>query len=406
MKRTLTLVILLAAAACCLSPRATAQITPLKLTIQQVQQVHPDTLAAGYAIGTTTAIERCQYSPHLGDTVEISGTVIAAPRLSVGGPLLFALGNANTMYIMDENGGAWSGINVRASDSAASASTLITAVDTGFVVKITGVVTQYFSTTQFEVGKVAAWNADVQVEILDTKPKRPEPTEIVLTDLVNGDPKTSTVMSQQWEGVYAVIKNVKVGTVTKSTSTGRYTWTVTDGTNSIGVYDQSVYFRGGSQGLDPNWAPPAPGTDLSFIRGVITSSGQGIVIAPIYPGDIELGSFPPIIKNVQRSIAIPTSAQSVTVTADVEDTNPGGTIQEVTLTYGSGGTAIGTLPMAYNGTTFSATADIPAQPDGSVIWYSLAAKDNNNETAQYPTMFEIRMTMTVSETPRCANANP
>jgi hypothetical protein len=382
---SLCLAFLLAIAA----PRAQAQIHSQELTIRQVQEVPADTLAAGYASGDATRKERCQYSPYHYDTVTVTGTVIAAPRISPGGRSLFLLGNANTVYIVDSNGGAWSGLNVRATDSLNS-NTLITAVDTGFVVKLTGLVTQYYSSTQFEIGIAASpytglWTGAVQVEVLDTKPRRPDPTPIAITDLVLGDPKSSIAMSQQWEGAYVVIRNVTVGTVSRNSSTGRYTWTVTDGAgNAIGVYDQSIYFRGGQDGFDPAWAPPSPGTTISAIRGIITSSGQGIVIAPLYSGDIVLGSFPPVISDVHRSIAIPNSTQAVTVTAHVEDSNPGGAIASVVLRYGPDTATTNTLPMVYNPSAKIASCVIPPQPDGSVIWYALTAKDDNNESVDYP----------------------
>lgn len=354
---------------------AEAQIRSDTLTIQEIQFVHPDTLAAGN-----------QASPRVGDTVTVTGVVYAAPRITPGGPTLFALGNAFTFYVTDPAGGAWSGINMRASDSTASEATLVTAIDTGYVVRVTGVVSQYFSTTQFDVGVVSGkWNADVMVEILDDLGKRPDPTEITLPDLVQGGPQNGIPAAQQWEGAYVVIKDLKVGTVSKNSSTGRYTWTVVDNLgNSIGVYDQSIYFRGGSQGFDPNWAPPTPGTTITSIRGVITSSGQGIVIAPLYPGDIQLGSFPPVIANLGRNVAIPTSSQEVIVSCDVQDSNPGGTISGVELIYGTSDTELGRIPMNYNPDSKLASGSIPAQADGSIVWYYVEAKDNDNETAVFP----------------------
>lgn len=357
---------------------AQAQIKSDTLTIQQIQEVHPDSLAAGI-----------QTSPHVGDTITVEGVVIAAPRTSAGGPPLFALGNAFTLYITDENGGPWSGLNVRATDSLAADAILVTAIDTGYVVRLTGVVTQYFSTTQFEIGVAGGWNADVQVEILDDLGRRPSPTKIELTDLVNGGPLTGIPAAQQWEGAYVVIEGAKVGTVTQNTSTGRYTWTITDGNgNSIGVYDQSVYHRGGAQGLTPNWAPPAPGTTISAIRGIITSSGQGIVIAPFYPDDITLGSFPPVISNLARDLAIPTSADAVTVTCDVEDSNPDGSITDVKLIWGlyenDANVEKGQVTMTYDAGTKQALGQIPAQANGAIVWYYIQATDNENETVVFP----------------------
>ncbi len=355
--------------------QATAQVKSDTLTIRQIQEVHPDSLAAGK-----------QNSPHVGDTITVEGVVYAAPRISSGGPTLFALSNAFTLYIMDAAGGPWSGLNVRASDSTASNAILVTAVDTGYVVRVTGVVTQYFSTTQFEIGVISGkWNADVMVEILDDLGKRPAPTKIALSDLVNGGPLTGKPQGQQWEGAYVVIEGAKVGTVTQNTSTGRYTWTIEDGNgNAIGVYDQSIYFRGGSQGADPNWAPPTTGTTITAIRGVISSSGQGIVIAPLYPGDIEVGSFPPSVTNLGRDISIPTSSQSVTVTCKVEDTNPGGSISGVVLVYGKDAAEIDRVTMSYDDASKIATGVIPAQGDGDVIWYFVEATDNDNETTAFP----------------------
>jgi hypothetical protein len=152
------------------------------------------------------------------------------------------------------------------------------------------------------------------------------------------------------------------------------------------VYDQSVYFRGGSQGVNPTWTPPPPGTKIAEIRGIITSSGQGTVIAPIYPGDMVLGSFPPVISKVQRSVVIPTSSDAVEVTATIEDTDPdaSGTITEATLVYGTGGTELGRLAMTWSAVSKEAEAQIPAQANGSTIWYYIIAKDNSNETTQWP----------------------
>ncbi|MBE0643626.1 MAG: T9SS type A sorting domain-containing protein [Bacteroidetes bacterium] len=355
-----------------------AQIKSDTLTIQQIQEVDPDTLAAGN-----------QNSPHVGDTITVTGAVFAAPRISAGGPPLFALGNAFTLYIMDENGGPWSGLNVRATDSLAADAILVTAIDTGYVVRLTGVVTQYYSTTQFEIGIGGGWNADALVEIIDDLGHRPDPTKIEISDLVNGTPLDLIPMSQQWEGAYVLIEGASVGSVSKNPSSGRYTWTITDGAgNSIGVYDQSVYFRGGAQGFDPNWAPPAPGTTISAIRGVITSSGQGIVIAPLYPGDMVLGSFPPIITDLARDLALPTSSDLVTVTCSVEDSNPGGTISDVTLVWGMHENDLdvekGQVTMTYDASSKQAMGQIPAQADGSIVWYYIQATDNDNETVVFP----------------------
>jgi hypothetical protein len=358
-----------------LSATASAQVIADTVSIRQIQEVHPDTLSAGN-----------QNSPMVGDTVTVEGVVYAAPRVSPGGPTLFALGNAFTLYIMDEQGGPWSGLNVRASDSTASNAILVTAVDTGYVIRVTGVVTQYFSTTQFEIGVLSnRWNADVMVEILDDLGRRPDPTEIAISDLVNGGPQDGIPMAQQWEGVYVVIHNAKVGSVTQNTSTGRYTWTITDDEgNAIGVYDQSIYFRGGSQGFDPAWAPPTPGTTITAMRGVITSSGQGIVIAPLYPGDLVVGSFPPAISNLGRDISIPNSTQDVTVTCTVEDTNPDGSITQVQLIYGIGDNEIDRIDMNYDESSLLATGVIPAGNDGDIIWYYVEAMDNDNESAIFP----------------------
>jgi predicted extracellular nuclease len=360
---------------------AQAQITSDTLTIQQIQEVPADTLA----LGTTEST----YSPHLGDTVTVEGVVYAAPRISQGGPPTFALGNAFTMYIMDPNGGAWSGLNVRASDSLAADAILFTVADTGFVVRLTGVITQYYSTTQFEVGIGNDWNADVSLEIIDDLGKRPDPTAITIADLVDGGPQDDLPMGQQWEGAYVLIEDVKVGSVNQNTSTGRYTWTLVDGDgNSIGVYDQSVYFRGGSQGIDPSWAPPAPGTSISAIRGVITSSSQGVVIAPLYPGDLTLGSFPPVVSDLARDIAIPTSSDAVEVTCKVEDSNAGGSITDVTLVFGryenDSNVEVDRISMTYDGTSMVATGQIPAQSDGDIVWYYIEATDDDNETVVFP----------------------
>lgn len=88
-------------------------------------------------------------------------------------------------------------------------------------------------------------------------------------------------------------------------------------------------------------------------------------------------SVNPFIRKIQRTPVVPTADVSVTVTALITDN---GTVQ-ATLLYNLPGGDTQSVPMVaeaslISGTSF--TAQIPAQPDGTLVHYYVTAQDNDN----------------------------
>ncbi|MBW6491395.1 MAG: DUF5017 domain-containing protein [Lentimicrobium sp.] len=97
------------------------------------------------------------------------------------------------------------------------------------------------------------------------------------------------------------------------------------------------------------------------------------------------GNIPPIISNIVQTPASGiTPSTTVSVSADVTDSD--GTITSVVLKWG---TTSGNLPNTINmplasGNTYTTASNIPAQPDGTTVYYAITATDNGAATTTSP----------------------
>lgn len=149
------------------------------------------------------------------------------------------------------------------------------------------------------------------------------------------------------------------------TTTQNFTFTF-DQSNSSTPVTYRIYMwaeaTGGSGG-------PGDGTgDDIVVYGTVTSTS---------------GNLPPEITNiVQTPSAGITSSTTVSVSADVTDSD--GTLNTVNLKWGttSGDYSTGTISMTNGGSgdTYSTTSDIPAQADGTTVYYVIEATDDEPAT--------------------------
>ncbi|ALO15848.1 hypothetical protein L21SP5_02215 [Salinivirga cyanobacteriivorans] len=98
----------------------------------------------------------------------------------------------------------------------------------------------------------------------------------------------------------------------------------------------------------------------------------------------------PAISNVMITPDAPTSSDAVSVAADVTDAD--GTIDSVALVWGlAAGTPEDTVNMTLStGDTYVADTDIPAQADGTTVYYHVVAIDNDmQETATAEMMYDV-----------------
>ncbi|TKS57572.1 T9SS type A sorting domain-containing protein [Mesohalobacter halotolerans] len=92
-------------------------------------------------------------------------------------------------------------------------------------------------------------------------------------------------------------------------------------------------------------------------------------------------NIPPSISNITQTPATGiTSSDAVTVSADVTDSD--GTINNVELNWGTTSGSLGnTINMSNtSGDTYETDSDIPAQSDGTTVYYEIAATDDEPET--------------------------
>ncbi len=296
-----------------------------------------------------------------GDTVVITGVVMNAP-FRYDDPTIATLhvGGAG-FFIRDTSGAEFSGIIVRQNSIT---STSFSAVDTAMVVRVTGVVSEYFTTTQFNLIKF-----DPE-DVVDFKSKRPDPIKLSISDFVKPDGAPNYVM-EKYEGMYVEISNV---TVTDEISIGSGSFGIFDENNlRMMVGNQSDYIR--------NSIPtPLAGTRIEYIRGFIETrtniAPEWFMIDPVYANDIKYGSvLPPRISNVERDVAIVAPNQSTNITAKVADSD--GSIKEAWLIYRVNFGAPDSVAMNPVSTGDSIyTAAIPALSDTGFIDYYIRAVDD------------------------------
>lgn len=357
---------------------AFAQTYPEK-SLYDLNYISMDSLAIADSsgVGGRSSLTDSQY---LNDTVTVTGVVITKPNI---------IGNTKvsgnwSFYIQSEDSAEWGGMNVYYKDSNAAIAAGYGAIDTGYVVRFTGELTKYSSTSIMGNFELMPIPGDVEVVGINTA--RPEPTELKLSDLVEGDLRSGGKMrfypGTKYKGAYVIVRNVTVKDRSEE-SGGRWSWTIADAQgNTIGTYDISQYFSARSYAVDPNWEPPPPGSKLDYVRGILmTFSDYGYEIVPMYPGDIK-GDFTPSITftgfPTRRSLAFPGPSDPVTVRTYVEptDTNKSTVVDSVYVHYSVDNGSYTRVKMTAD-TSDTYIATIPAEPAGSFVKYFFEAWSNS-----------------------------
>jgi phosphatidylserine/phosphatidylglycerophosphate/cardiolipin synthase-like enzyme len=150
--------------------------------------------------------------------------------------------------------------------------------------------------------------------------------------------------------------------------------------------DYVAYHSGTSVDPPPpelNWSGPSPsafeGHSISLHpNGIDKDSGLSWEESDPTPGktNAHLDDDPPDILEIRHSPINPTSAEEVTITANVTED---WAIKSVGLFYSINGTTHFSTPMGYDGTNY--TAQIPAQVGGTVIEYHVNATDDAEQTS-------------------------
>ncbi len=341
----------------------------LLLSIQLLAQTYPEVTIKDIQFQTNDQLLNPPHdspSPLVGDTVTVIGVVMNSPYFGASpdsGVILHA--GAPSIFLQDQDHPEWGGIEVR----DVNGSSAFAVLDTGMVVRCTGVVGEYFTTTQFNL-------IDFQPQDVISFGTRPQPVLLTLDSLVATGTTDPNYLAEKWEGVYVEIQNV---IATDLVSLGSGSFGIVDANNSV-IYTGNVsdYYR-------TRISPPLPGTLIQSIRGVIETrtnlDGGWFIIDPIYPNDLVLGATPPNISNVTRDKGTVGFGEGVQISADILDAD--GIVDVANLHYSVNGGADQVDEMILSaGNTF--VGNIPAQSDSSLVSYYVEAVDNDGNIATNP----------------------
>ena len=307
-------------------------------------------------------------SPYTGDTLTIVGVVMVAPYRDANpdsGTTLIA--GAPALILQDTVETDWAGMLVRYPGMPVG--NPFGVLDTGYVIRATGVVVEFFKTTEFDL--ISFEGSDVLGFM-----QRPQPVPITLDSLAELGGREGKLLAERWESVF-----VRADTVTATSGgIGQGSYEVFDENNTqVITGNQSSYFR--------NATPPVPGTVLEYITGYIQNRDNvpGIIFAnlivPAYPGDVEVLLYAPSISNLTRNPILVGFGDPVTVSAQISDED--GTISSAKLFYRKNMGASNQINMT-NTSGNNWQAVIPAQNDSSLIDFYLWAQDNDNNVSYYP----------------------
>lgn len=319
-----------------------------------------------------------------GDTVVVEGVVIFDPS-SYG-----LSTNREAAWIQRTGTEAWSGLQIMYDSNVVPVNQNVVQfkqnMKKGRTVRVTGVIRHFQGETQLTV-------INVPIQVVSLGPTNISPKVLKVEDFmqnINGTQTPQFVTGEPYEGVYVELQNVTCYNPTPGAGP-RYQWSVQDANgNRLPIRDVSGYFRNDNQDDDPNtpvnFAPPANGAVIPYIRGIITESGnsgfKSYYIAPLLPSDVATPVEPPTITNVYRTPSLATSTDMVKVRAEITDK---GTVSSAILHYAVG----------YSNPNFTAVSmtniggdwyegSIPAQADGSFVKYYISAMDNDNFSAYFP----------------------
>jgi hypothetical protein len=308
-------------------------------------------------------------SPLNGDTVTIKcGVVMVAPYKDANpdsGTTLIA--GAPALILQDTSDAEWGGMLVRYPSMPAGNPFGI--IDTGMVIRCTGVVVEYFKTTEFDL---ISFDASDVLGFM----QRPKPVLVTLDSLADLGGRQGKLMAERWESAF-----IEVDTVTATTGgVGTGSYEIFDQNNTqVIVGNQSSYYR--------NATVPTPGTVLQRVRGYIQNRDNipnttyANLINPTYPGDVKVLRYAPNISNLVRNPVLVGYGQDVTVTASIVDQD--GSIAVAKLYYRVNRGTNTPLDMTnISGNTWRAI--IPALNDSSLVDFFVYAKDNDNNETMYP----------------------
>ncbi|MGE5400793.1 MAG: T9SS type A sorting domain-containing protein [Ignavibacteriales bacterium] len=354
------------------------KVYPL-VTIRDLQYRPDDSLKAGSQFSSYNTVKGQKDTTF----VRIRGIAMNSTLKDPNDPASKAFiysGTRYSIYIQDSSAKEWGGMVIIQNDQ--DQGTMLNAADSAQYIEFTGYVSEYNTTTQFNL---ISKPVPVQISTFGQLPKRPAPLELKISDFE--DNGVINPLAEKYEGMYVVFRNVTV--TDKNNNDGTFTISDDKG-NKIYMYDQSGYFSLRSSNKFPDYngyKVPENGSKLEYIRGMIQdwwgSTKKGYHISPLYPGDIKVASMPPTITSIRRNTDLVGLNQSVDITSKIT-AQPGGNVTEAKVYYRVNGSAYSNVAMSKTTDTTVFKGTIPGVKDSAVVDYFIWAKDNLGQTTISP----------------------
>ena len=323
-------------------------------------------------------------SPLVGDTIRVSGIVATGPRD-------IWIGERWSFFLVDTAGGPWSSLQVVQHDSFSSA-TDVGLLQPGDGVIVTGVVEEFPPTGNSTTQLAVLTNPVVAVEFIDQItleifPQRP--IEISMELLQDGS------TGEQYEEVLVKLSNVIM--LNNDVGGGEALVGSSDGFFQISLEDWNRGIYDCFQNNCDNW--PSNGIPMDVVGYIrdkpADTPGARYMIAPWSLGlpYIKALAFPPVISDIMRDPATPSSSDAVVLTASIFDS---GAIDAASLNYSVDNGAYVEVPLSSPSPgIFSGT--IPAQSENSLVKYYIGATDDEDfstispgDTARSPLFYIVR----------------
>lgn len=340
--------------------------------IDSIQFVTQQNLAAG--------TDEAAYF-NLGDEIIAEGVVC---EMHPGFYGLSATSRKSTFVFSTDGNGRWKGIEVMADPGSGNDATELSALlaNTKFYDNfIPGLTVKFISELGQFQGNTQLYLKDQETEVTNLTPTEITPVEVHIDSFKNVNGEDIPTSGEPYEHVYVEFKNVTVVDREEWTD-GRWNWSIQNAAGlKLSMRDFSGYFRAdnNTDSTIENYAdfePPAEGTVLQYIRGVIVQNNfGGYQLAPLVPGNVGLGDIvPPVISGIEVEPSIPTSSDDIDVSATIVDD---GSVASADIYY-----AVGIDSEDWQVINMSNTdgdtwiGTIPAQADGSLIKYYITSEDD------------------------------
>ncbi len=130
-----------------------------------------------------------------------------------------------------------------------------------------------------------------------------------------------------------------------------------------------------------NYAPPAVGSKLDYVRGILTAyAATGYRITPLYPGDIKVSAYTPSltvtgISPARRTAAFPLPTDPVQIRIVAKSINPDTSVKvdSAVVYYSVNNGSFVRIKMTREASDTTFIATIPPQGDGSLVKYFFSA---------------------------------